>query len=79
MLNAPKLHKGDKIMIVAPSRGLKLIRADCRKIAEQRLAEWGIEVVFAPNTTDENYNMLGSASIEKRAADLMTAFEAFRL
>ena len=57
MLNAPKLHKGDKIMIVAPSRGLKLIGADCRQIAEKRLAEWGLEVVFAPNTTDENYNM----------------------
>lgn len=32
MLNAPKLHKGDKIMIVAPSRGLKLIGADCRQL-----------------------------------------------
>lgn len=74
MLNAPKLHKGDKIMIVAPSRGLKLIGEDCRKIAEKRLAEWGLEVVFAPNTTDENFDMAASASVEKRVADLMTAF-----
>lgn len=69
-----KLNRGDKVMIVAPSRGLKLIGADCRQIAEERLRALGLEVVFAPNTTDENFDSMCSASIEKRVADIMTAF-----
>ena len=69
-----RLKKGDKIMIVAPARGLKLIGADCRQIAEERLAGLGLKVEFAPNTTDENFDLTGSASVEKRVADLMTAF-----
>lgn len=69
-----RLKKGDKIMIVAPARGLKLIGADCRQIAEERLADLGLKVEFAPNTTDENFDLTGSASVEKRVVDLMTAF-----
>ena len=69
-----KLKKGDKIMIVAPARGLKLIGADCRQIAEERLSGLGLKVEFAPNTTDENFDLTGSASVEKRVADIMTAF-----
>ncbi len=69
-----KLQKGDKVMIVAPARGLKLIGADCRKIAEERLKNLGLEVVFAKNTTDENFDMFGSASVEKRAQDINQAF-----
>lgn len=69
-----KLQKGDKIMIVAPSRGLKLIGQDCRQIAEERFKQMGLEVVFASNTTDENWNMQGCGSVEKRAADIMQAF-----
>ena len=69
-----RLKKGDKIMVIAPSRGLKLIGADCRQIAEERLANLGLTVEFAPNTTDENFDMTMSASVEKRAADIMTAF-----
>jgi len=69
-----KLKKGDKVMIVAPARGLKLIGADCRKIAEERLKSLGLSVVFANNTTDENFDMLGSACPEKRAADINQAF-----
>ena len=69
-----KLQKGDKIMIVAPSRGLKLIGQDCRQIAEERFHEMGLEVVFASNTTDENWNPEGCGSVEKRTADIMQAF-----
>lgn len=69
-----KLQKGDRIMIVAPSRGLKLIGQDCRQIAEERFKQMGLEVVFASNTTDENWNMQGCGSVEKRAADIMQAF-----
>ena len=70
-----KLQKGDKIMIVAPSRGLKLIGQDCRAIAEERFTKMGLTVVFAPNTTDENWNELGTGSIKQRADDIMTAFK----
>lgn len=70
-----KLQKGDKIMIVAPSRGLKLIGQDCRGIAEKRFQDMGLTVVFAPNTTDENWNELGTGTIKQRADDIMTAFK----
>lgn len=69
-----KLKRGDKVMIVAPARGLKLIGTDCRLITEERLKALGLDVMFAPNTIDENFDTLGSTSIEKRADDLMTAF-----
>lgn len=71
---APKLKKGDKVMVIAPSRGLKLIGEDCRQIALERLHDLGLEVVFAPNTTDEFFDMTGSGPADKRAADIMTAF-----
>ena len=70
-----KLQKGDKIMVVAPSRGLKLIGQDCREIALKRFNDMGLTVEFAPNTTDENWNMQGCGSVEQRVADIMTAFK----
>ena len=69
-----RLKKGDKVMIVAPSRSLKLIGADCRKIAEDRLKSLGLEVVFAPNTTDENCDLTISTDVKKRVDDLHFAF-----
>ena len=70
-----KLQKGDKVMIIAPARGLKIIGQDVRQIATERLNSLGLEVVFAPNTTDENWDYMGSSSIEKRVADIHTAFK----
>lgn len=70
-----KLKKGDKVMIIAPARGLKIIGQDVREIATQRLNSLGLEVVFAPNTTDENWDYMGSSSIEKRVEDIHTAFK----
>lgn len=69
-----RLKKGDKIMIIAPSRSLKLIQADCRKIAEERLNALGLELVFAPNTTDENCDLTISADVKKRVDDIHAAF-----
>ena len=69
-----KLQKGDKVMIVAPARGLKLISADCRELAEKRLREMGLNPVFAPNTTDANFDAMCSWNAQARADDLMTAF-----
>lgn len=69
-----RLKSGDKVMVIAPARGIKIIGQDCRNIAHERLGRLGLEVVFAPNTTDENWDYMGSASIEKRVADIHTAF-----
>ena len=69
-----KLQKGDTVMVVAPARGIKIIGGDIRRIARERLESLGLKVVFAPNTTDENWDYMGSSSIEKRVADIHTAF-----
>ncbi len=69
-----KLKKGDKVMIIAPARGLKLIGQDTREIATERFNSLGLEVVFAPNTNDINWDYMGSTSIEKRVRDIHTAF-----
>ena len=70
-----RLKKGDKVMIIAPSRGLKMIGQDVRQIATERLQSLGLEVVFAPNTNDENWDYTGSTSIQKRVEDIHTAFK----
>jgi muramoyltetrapeptide carboxypeptidase LdcA involved in peptidoglycan recycling len=69
-----KLKKGDKVMVIAPARGLKMIGKDAREIATERLNSLGLEVVFAPNTNDTNWDYMGSSSIEKRVADIHSAF-----
>ena len=69
-----KLKKGDKVMIVAPSRGVKLIGPDVRALAQERFEALGLRVVFADNATEENFDMLLTTTAEKRAADLMQAF-----
>lgn len=69
-----KLQKGDKVMVIAPARGIKIIGQDARDIAKERLESLGLKVVFAPNTIDENWDYMGSASIQKRVEDIHTAF-----
>ena len=69
-----KLKAGDEVMIVAPSRGVKLIGRDVRELAEQRLGKMGLKVRYASNATEENFDMLATTSAEKRAADIMEAF-----
>ena len=69
-----RLQKGDKIMVIAPARGVKIIGQDVREIAKKRLESLGLEVVYAPNAIDENWDYMGSSSIEKRVSDIHTAF-----
>lgn len=69
-----KLVAGDEVRIVAPARGLKLIGQDSRAQALKIFAEMGLKVTFGKNTTDENFDMMGSSSIEKRIADIHEAF-----
>ena len=68
------LKAGDEIRVVAPSTGIKIIGADTRKIAKERFEAMGLKVSFGCNTTDDNFDMMGSSSIEKRAADINEAF-----
>lgn len=69
-----RLKKGDEVRIVAPSRGLKIIGKEVRALAEQRLSELGLKVTYARNTTDENWDMLGTSAVEDRVADITEAF-----
>lgn len=61
-------------MVIAPARGVKIIGKDVREIARERLESLGMEVVFAPNSVDENWDYMGSSSVEKRVSDIHTAF-----
>lgn len=69
-----KLESGDEIRVIAPARGLKIIGQDSREIAAKRFAEMGLKVTFGKNTTDENWDMMGSSSIEDRVSDIHDAF-----
>ena len=69
-----KLKAGDEIRIIAPARGLKIIGQDTRRIAKERFEAMGLKVSFASNTNDDNWDMTGSTSIEKRINDIHEAF-----
>lgn len=69
-----KLAKGDEIRVIAPARGLKIIGQESREIAAQRFAEIGLKVTFGKNTTDANFDMMGSSPIEDRVSDIHQAF-----
>lgn len=68
------LKSGDEIRVIAPARGLKIIGQDTRQIAKERFEALGLKVSFATNTTDDNWDMTGSTTIEKRVADIHEAF-----
>lgn len=69
-----RLKKGDEVRIVAPSRGLKIIGKEVRALAEKRLSELGLKVTYARNTTDENWDMLGTSAVKDRVDDITEAF-----
>ena len=68
------LKSGDEIRVIAPARGLKIIGQDVRKIARERFEALGLKVSFATHTTDDNWDMTGSTTIEKRVADIHESF-----
>ena len=68
-----RLKKGDEVRIVAPSRGLKIIGKEVRALAEKRLSELGLKVTYACNTTDENWDMLGTSAVKDRVDDITEA------
>lgn len=68
------LKKGDEIRIVAPSISMKVIGDDCRKIAKERFEAMGLKVSFGKHTLEEEFNMLASSDVLRRAEDIMDAF-----
>ena len=69
-----RLKKGDEIRVVAPATGIKIIGQDCRVIAKERFEKMGLKVSFGQNTVDDNFDMVASTDIRKRADDIMEAF-----
>lgn len=67
------LNKNDKIAVFAPSRSMKIISADCQKIATERLNSLGLNVVYSKNVyaSRPNYD---SGTIEERIEDLHNIF-----
>lgn len=41
-----KLKSGSHVRVIAPSRSLRIISEDCRRIARARFAEMGLTVSF---------------------------------
>jgi muramoyltetrapeptide carboxypeptidase LdcA involved in peptidoglycan recycling len=67
-----KLKKGDEVRIIAPSRSLRLIGEETRRIAHERFGEMGLRLSFGKhvNETDD----FASTSIEARIEDLHDGF-----
>ena len=70
-----RLKIGDEIRVIAPSTSIKIIGEDCRQIAKERFEALGLKVSFGKNTTDDNFDMMASSDLHKRAEDVMEAFE----
>lgn len=68
----PKIQKGDKIRIIAPSCSGKTILKPRLKAAQQLFKQLGFEVSFSKNLFEQN--KLQSSSIKSRLADLHEAF-----
>jgi muramoyltetrapeptide carboxypeptidase len=68
----PKLHLGDAICVIAPSRSLSLISKENREIAEQRFDELGLTLTFGKHA--EETDSFASSSTQSRIEDLHTAF-----
>ncbi len=67
-----KLRAGDRVVIVAPSRSLGIISAECREIADRRLKDTGFDLSFAEHVSE--MDEFSPSSIESRIEDLHAAF-----
>lgn len=68
----PKLKKGDIIRIIAPSRSLKLISEETKKIAHTRFEDMGLTLSFGMHV--EESDEFASSAIQSRIDDLHQAF-----
>jgi len=67
-----KLKKGDEIRIIAPSRTMKLISEEGKKLAEEKLKSLGFKVTYGKNIYESDE--FDSSSIKSRVEDLHEAF-----
>lgn len=67
-----KLKPGGEIRVVSPARSLAIISKDVRRIAQERLEEFGFKVTFAQHA--EEKDAFNSSSIQSRIEDLHDAF-----
>ena len=69
-----KLKPGDEVRVIAPSRSMKILGEDCKKIATERLESLGLKVTFGKYVMEADDDYL-IASAEHRAEDLNDAFK----
>lgn len=68
----PKLHSGDTVSIIAPSRSLSIIGKESREIAKSRFDELGLTLTFGKHV--EETDSFASSNIQSRIEDLHEAF-----
>ena len=67
-----KLHFGDTVRVIAPSRSISIIDKESREIAKNRFDELGLTLTFSKHV--EETDNFASSSIKSRIEDLHTAF-----
>jgi muramoyltetrapeptide carboxypeptidase LdcA involved in peptidoglycan recycling len=67
-----KLRIGDTVQVIAPASSLGIISQENREIANRRLEEMGLKVIFGRHV--EEKDDFNSSSIESRIEDLYDAF-----
>lgn len=70
-----KLHKGDEIRIIAPSRNINILNEETINIAKTTLEDMGFKVTLAKNIYNTEFEEYGCSSIEDRIEDLHDAFK----
>lgn len=67
-----KIHRGSHIRVISPSKSLKIISVENRKIANNRLEKHGFQFSFGCHA--EEMDMFASSSVQSRIHDLHDAF-----
>ncbi|WP_353894490.1 S66 peptidase family protein [Proteinivorax hydrogeniformans] len=67
-----KLKKGDEVRVISPASSLKVIVAEQRELAIERLNKMGLNVTFSKNSEEMDDFM--SSSIRSRVDDIHEAF-----
>jgi len=72
MIIPKALQKGDEIRVIAPSRSLRIISEENRKLAEEKLSELGLTLSFGKHVLECDDFL--TSSVESRVEDLHEAF-----
>ena len=68
-----KLKPGDEVRVIAPSRSMKILGEDCKKLATERLEALGLKVTFGKHVMEADPDYM-CASRDARVEDLNEAF-----